>query len=132
MSEYLRAQSHPDKPNGNGNGNGLKGFFKSNLFAALVIFVLGQGIFVGGSIFAMYWKISTLTEWKGTVDKTLERMDVQGTYHGKSADDRQDIELARQDVRISKQEEKTEHIPVIESENRRLTSDVENLKNGKK
>src|SRR5215475_14357749 len=114
MQEYLAAQAHPPKPNGNGNGNGLKGFFKSNLFAALVIFVLGQGVIVGGALFTMYWRQSNILEWKGTVDKTLERMDTQGTYHGKNADERQDIELAKHDLRVSKVEDKTEHIAVME------------------
>ena len=124
IERYLRAHSGP-------NG-GWRGFFKSNLFAALVIWLITQV----GFLVAMYWRVSGLIEWKGGVDKTLEEFRTQG-----SPALRKEVEFhAREnatnfgalDARVSKVERDTEHFDVMEAENRRITEALEKLKNDKK
>lgn len=127
VEEYLRSHA---KPNG-----GLKSFFHSNLFVALLLWILSQGVIFGGFIISFYMKSTQLTEWKGSVDATVKRMDDYGTNFGKFEDKTQDAALAAMEPRLKKVEEDTRHTEVIESEHRRLTKDVESLletRNGKK
>jgi len=114
------------------NGEGIKGFFKSNLFAALLIFLLTQAIVIGGSMASFFNRMNSLTEWKGQTDGNLHRMDIEGTVHSHYTDDQQSRDIATIDARLKRVEEDTRHIEVLESEHRRLTNDVEELKRGKK
>jgi len=120
-SHYLRAHSRPD-------GNGWRGFLKSNLFSALVLFFLSQAFLIGGMIVAMYWRLNLFSEWKGNVESTLKRMDDQGTNHSHYADESQDKKLTELETRLHSVEQDTGHLDVLESEHRRLTKDVEELK----
>lgn len=91
VQDYISAHSH-----GAVNGErGWKGFFKSNLFAAVVVFLLGQAVVVGGSLLLTYNRTALLIDWKTSVDLTLKRMDEWGTWHGHTADERQDAEISR-------------------------------------
>jgi len=125
VQEYLKAQSHSD-------GHGLRGFFKSNLFSALILFVLGQGIVVAGTIIAMYWRVSAIIEWKGGVDARLQRMDEQGTMYGHYHVEELNKSESKHDARLERIEDDSRQFEVLKSEHRRLTNDVEQLKNGKK
>lgn len=91
IGEYLKAHSHP---NGDSNERGWHGFIKSNLFVALLIFLLGQAVILGSSYFLNYVRTSKLWEWKVSTDLTLKRMDDWGTTHGHFADERQDAWIA--------------------------------------
>jgi|SRR5882724_12197906 len=124
LQDYMHAHS---KPNG-----GFRAFMHSNLFAALMVWVLSQAVIFGGFIISFYMKSTQLTEWKGNIDATIRRMDDLGTIHGKFADESQDKTLAAMEPRLKKVEDDTRHLEVIESEHRRLTKDVEELRNGKK
>lgn len=124
LQDYIRAHS---KPNG-----GFKGFLHSNLFAALVIWSLSQAVIVSGVVISFYFKTAQLAEWKGKIDATITRIDEQGTYIGRSTDVAHDKALAGMEPRLKKVEDDTRHIEVIESEHRRLTTDVEELRHGKK
>src|SRR5262249_43263144 len=99
--EYLKAQSHA-------NGNGIRGFFKSNLFGALVLLSIGWGTTVVG----MYWRLSAMDEWKGRFEAKVDHMDSQGTNfsHYQIAELQKDN--ARYEVRLDKLEQKTERMPV--------------------
>ena len=55
-------------------------------------------------------------------------MDEQGTIHSHYAIEEADKEISRIDERLKRVEEDTRNIKVWESENRRLTRDVEELK----
>ena len=124
IEEYLRAHA---KPNG-----GLKSFFHSNLFVALLLWALSQAVIIGGVVISFYFKTGQLSEWKGSIDGIIKRMDEQGTYHGRYADERQDSQIVAHDVIIRKLQDDTKHLEVIESEHRRLTKDVDDLRNAKK
>jgi len=128
LHEYIAAQSRPSHSE---HGNGIKGFLKSNLFSGLVLYFIAQLAVGGGAMMVAYWRVGNLLEWKGQIETRLDRMDNQGTIHGKSADERQDIQLSRHELQINKLEDKTERVPVLESEHRRLTNDVEQLKHEK-
>lgn len=130
VEDYLRAHAVP-------NGHGVKGFIKSPLFAGLTIFILTQAVLVGGVFVTIYWKVNTFTEWKGEVNRDLETFKNQG-----SPALRKDMEsniknhaekLGALDARVKAVEEDTKHLDVMEAEFRRITTDVEKLKNnGKK
>ena len=124
LNQYLQAHVKP--------ANGVKGFFQSNLFSALVIWVLSQAVIIAGIVITFYVRTSQLAEWKGKLDATLERMDKDGTFHGHYADERQDKQLVQHETRLDKQEEVTKHSEVNEFEVRQLRKEVEDLKNGKK
>jgi len=125
VQDYLTAQSHAD-------GHGIKGFFKSNLFSALVLFVLGQGVIFAGTVIAMYWRVSAIIEWKGKVEGRLERMDEQGTIYSHYHIEELDKSESKHDARLERIEDDSRQFEVLKSEHRRLTNDVEQLKNGKK
>ncbi len=111
--------------------NGWKGFFHSNLFTALVLFVLSQSLVVTGLAISYYFKTSQLAEWKGQTQALIDAMSkalVNTEYETRTVAT-STVELK---VRTEKLEEQTKHIEVLESEHRRLTKDVEDLRNGKK
>ena len=125
VNEFLQAHGRPT------NG-GVKGFFQSNLFSALVIWVLSQAVIIAGIVITFYVRTSQLSEWKGKLDATLERMDKDGTFHGHYADERQDKQLAQHETRLEKLEDVTKHSEVNEFEVRQLRKEVEDSKSGKK
>lgn len=125
LQEYMRAHAKP-------NGNGWKGFFHSNLFTALVLFLLSQSVVVTGLAISYYFKTSQLAEWKGQTEGLIKRMDEQGTMRSQYEDKATTMAATELKVRVEKLEEQTKHIEVLESEHRRLTKDVEELRNGKK
>jgi hypothetical protein len=125
VQEFLQAHSKS-------NGHGWKSFIHSNLFAALLIWGLSQAVLSAAFIITFYLKTTQLTEWKGQTDATLKRMDAQGTINSHYANEQQDKQLSAIEVRLKRTEDDTRHIEVIESEHRRLTKDVEELRNGKK
>lgn len=119
LQEYLEAHT---KPNG-----GWRSFLHSNLFTALVIWMLSQAVLVGGVIVTIYLKMSSLTEWKGGVNTTLKRMDDQGTAHSHWTDEQQGQELVKLRTEMDKVKDDSAQFKVIQSEHRRLTRDVEKL-----
>ncbi len=125
VQEYLQAQTKP-------NGNGWRGFFKSNLFTALILFILSQSVVVTGLAISYYFKTAQLAEWKGQTEAVIKRMDDTGTVHDQYETKTLNSALTEVKVRVDKIEEETKHIGVLESEHRRLTKDVEDLRNGKK
>jgi len=125
IQDYLKAHAKPD-------AEGLRGFVKSNLFTALVMFLLTQAVFFGGSFVSFNNKINSVTEWKGQIDGILKRMDDTGTIHSHYIEDEQGKDLGNIDTRLKRVEDETRHLEVIESEHRRLTNDVEELKRSKK
>ena len=125
LQQYMEAHAKP-------NGNGWKGFFHSNLFTALVLFLLSQSVVVTGLAISYYFKTSQLAEWKGQTEGLIRRMDDQGTMRSQYEDKTTTAAAAELKVRVEKLEEQTKHIEVLESEHRRLTKDVEELRNGKK
>ncbi len=125
VQEYVQAQSKP-------NGNGWRGFFKSNLFTALILFLLSQSVVVTGLAISYYFKTSQLAEWKGQTESLIKRMDDAGTNHERYRGETTTAAISELKVRADKLEETTRHVEVLESEHRRLTKDVEDLRNGKK
>lgn len=129
LEEYLRLQARP-------NGNGVKGFIKSPLFAALVIFILTQSLLVGGVFISIYWKVNSYSDWKVGVDKTMEVFNKQGSPALRAEVEfhmREDAtKWGELEARIKSIESDTKHFDVMEAEHLRLTKDVEALKNGKK
>lgn len=125
VEEYIRAHAKP-------NGNGIKGFFHSNLFIALLMWCLSQAVFFGGLMISFYFRTASLYEWQGEAKATLKRMDDQGTVNGHYANQREDESITRLDQRVDKLEDVTKHVEVIETEHRHLVQDVEELKHGKK
>lgn len=121
---YLYA---PLKANG-----GWKGFFHSNLFVALVIWLLSQAVVIGGVFVTNWMRMSQISEWKGTVDATLKRMDESDTVVSHYRDVEQDKAIADLQARMKKSEDEGRHWEVIETEHNRLTRDVEELRHGKK
>ncbi len=125
LQEYVEAHAKP-------NGHGWKGFFRSNLFASLVIFLLTQTMLIAGLAISFYYRTTSLSEWKGETTATLLRMDEQGSHHAQNEIEKLREKISRLEVKMDKVEDQTKHIEVIESEHRRLTKDVEDLRNGKK
>jgi len=125
IEEYVLAHAKP-------HNGGFRGFLHSNLFVALLLWSLSQAVVIGGFVISFYMKTSQLSEWKGQIDGTINRMDKEGTVHGHINDQREDEQIVVLDARMRRVEEDTRHIEVIESEHRRLTKDVEDLRNGKK
>lgn len=105
-----------------------RGFFKSNLFVALVIWFLGQTGLVAGLIISMWLKTSSLSEWKSKIDATMDRMDKEGTIHSHYDIQQLSHEFDEYKAKVNRIEEDSRHYDVIESEHRRLTKDVEDLK----
>lgn len=124
VQEYIAAHSRP--------GNGPKGFFHSNLFAALLVWILSQAVIIGGAVMSFWIRTALLMEWKGSVDATLKRMDEQGTVRGKSDEAEEQRDISRLETRVDKLEDVTKHVEVIESEHRRLTQDVEEIRRNPK
>jgi hypothetical protein len=127
LEDYIKAQSKP-------NGHAWKGFLKSNLFTAALIWILTQTVIAIGTFIAITYKVDSLREWKGNIDATLKRMDEQGTIKSHYAVEQDGKDIARLDGRLGKVEEDTTRFRVLEAEHRRLTADVEKLKDdaGKK
>ena len=121
VNEYLVAQSHS-------NGNGIRGFFKSNLFGGLVLLAIGWA----GTIIAMYNRVSSMDEWRGKTEAKIERMDAQGTMYSHYQLDELRKDVARDEALMEKLDKRTERVPVIDEAQRRLTDNIEQLKNGKK
>lgn len=124
LHEYVDAHAKP--------GNGWKGFFRSNLFASLVIFLLTQTVLITGLAISFYYRTTALAEWKGQTEAQLKRMDETGTIHSHFEVEKANRDISVIESKVEKIEEQTRHIEVIESEHRRLTKDVEELRNGKK
>ena len=122
--EYI--ESHT-KPNG-----GLKSFFRSNLFAALLVWILSQGVIVIGVIIAFYFRTSQMSEWKAEASQTIKRMDEWGTIKGHYENERQEAAIIDLQARMKKSEDEGRQWEVIKTEHRRLTEDVEELRHGKK
>lgn len=120
ISEYLDA--HAKK------GYSWHDFVRSNLFAALVIWFLGQSVLVGGLFVTLVQRTSRLNEWKGGIDAIVKRMDEQGTNSARYQLQEIEKDLTDLKSRIKRTEEDTGHLDVLESEHRRLTKDVEELK----
>ena len=125
LHEYVEAHSKP-------NGHGWKGFFRSNLFASLVIFLLTQTVLITGLAISFYYRTTSLAEWKGETSATLTRMDEQGTHHSQNELEKEKEKIARLEAKVEKLEDQTKHIEVMETEYRYMVKDVEALKNGKK
>ncbi len=121
LQEFVVAHSKP-------NGQGWKGFFHSNLFTALVLFLLSQSVVVTGLAISYYFKTTALAEWKGETEAVIRRMDRDGTVHSQWKWEEATKERAEMKVRLEKLEDTTKHIEVLESEHRRLTKDVEELR----
>lgn len=130
-SELLRVSTLHDwvEAHAKPNGHGWKGFFRSNLFASLVIFLLTQSTIIAGLAISFYYRTTSLSEWKGETSATLVRMDEQGTHHSQNELEKSKEKIARLEVKVEKLEDETKDIPVLKSENRRLTTDVEKLLN---
>ncbi len=121
VSDYIKAHSHPN------GGSWWKGFLKSNLFVALVLWVLAQVSIVVG----MFWRVSSLSEWRGSVDSDIK------TIKQQVAEESYDIKHHSEDIAALREADKeikndTKRVPVLESEHARLTKDVENLKDASK
>ncbi len=125
LHEYVEAHAKP-------NGHGWKGFFRSNLFASLVIFLLTQTMLIAGLAISFYYRTTSLSEWKGETTATLSRMDEQGSHHDQNEIEKSKEKLARIEAKVEKLEEQTRHIEVMETEYRFMVKDIEVLKNGKK
>jgi len=118
------------------NGTVVKrnGFLKSNLF----VFLLGQAFaFICWlCIFAFGWgKYSERFEGHdkrlNSLEASQKGIDERATT-AKSAAIQLTKELGEAMARVGRVEQETAHFDVMESENRRLTKDVEELKSGKK
>ncbi len=125
VQEYVQAHSKP-------NGDGWRGFFKSNLFTALVMFLLTQSVIITGLFISNYYKTTQLAEWKGQTDSILRRMDEQGTNHSHYEGEKAGKDIAVLQIRMDKQEDKTTDLPLIKEKINNLSRDVEALRNGKK
>jgi hypothetical protein len=70
----------------------------------------------------------------GAVEEKVKGMDEKGTQHSSGQLDEIHRDIGRVEARVSAVEAETSHFDVIESEHRRLTKDVEDLKaeHGKK
>ena len=107
-----------------------EGFFKSNLF----IFLLGQGFaFICWlCIFAYGWgtyseRFSGHERRITSLESLQKRVDEFGTTYIQNTKQLSEIE-----ARIERMEKETSHFDVMEFEHRRLTEEVEKLKDGKK
>lgn len=133
-SEFIRAATVADViyANAKPTANGWRGFFHSNLFVALLMWVLSQVGVVAVFVVSYYVKTSSQSERLGAAEATLTRMDEKGTLHAQYQMEAERDRMTRLETRMDKEEELTRHIEVIETEHRYLRQDVENLKNGKK
>jgi hypothetical protein len=104
----------------------------TNWFVPISLWLLTQAIIFVGFMFSMYQRMGSLTEWRGATDITLKRMDESGTFHGRYRDEQEDKDIADLQARMKLQENEGRHWEVIETEHRRLTQDVEELRHGKK
>jgi len=127
IGHYLHAHA---KPNGN-----WKDFIRSNLFAALLIWILGQSVVAVGTFVAFSTKVTSLTEWKAqnelwksSVESSLKDINKAGTDFARHRTEEQQHDLDKLDIRVDKLETATAHLDVMEDENRRITTDVEELK----
>ncbi len=125
LQEYVAAHAKP-------NGQGWKGFLHSNLFTALTIFLLSQTAVVMGLAISYYFKTTQLAEWKGETEGIIKRMDNTGTMHDQYEGKAVAAQISELKTKVDKLEDQTKHVEVLESEHRRLTKDVEDLRNGKK
>lgn len=75
--------------------------------------------------------VSDLVAWRGKVEAKLEAMDGLGTQFGRAKLEEHTRDLAKFEARLEHVEADTRHVEVLESENRRLTADVERLKQKK-
>lgn len=124
LQEYLEAHAR--------GGTGWHAFFRSNLFAALIIFLLSQGIVFGGFLVTYYIRTTALQEWREKVDESIKRMDQEGSTYSHYMMEKILTKQVEIDTRLKHVEDDTRHIEVLESEHRRLTKDVEEIRNGKK
>ena len=125
VNDYLAAQSRP-------NGNGIKGFFKSSLFASLLVFCLTQAVLVGASYISMSTRVSTMEKWAGTMEGTVTQMNASGTRysHDRLIELSKDVAINSDNIKEIKKD--TDHLDVLESEHRDLKKQMDELKNGKR
>ena len=86
----------------------------------------------GGFLISYYVRTNQLAEWKGQTEAKLQRMDEQGTIHSHYEVEKLARDITALKTKVDRMEEDTRHIEVLESEHRRLTKDVEDLRNGRK
>jgi hypothetical protein len=115
------------------------GFLKSNLFAGIALWVLTQSVILIGSVIAFNYRVSSLTEWRAGVDVDLKAthleiksVDDKGTSYARHKVEEYDRTIGSLETHVKAIEDDTKHLDVLEFEHRRLTEDVEKLKNGKK
>jgi hypothetical protein len=120
VTKYLAAHATP-------NGN-HKSFWKSNLGTAVFVIIIGQALTVGGVVTAMYFRVSSMSEWKAETDATLKRMDALGSFSAQNQLKVQTEKIAELNIRLRSVEDDTKHFDVMEAENRRITQDMEELK----
>jgi hypothetical protein len=111
------------------------GFLRSNLF----IFLLGQAFaFICWlCIFAFGWgkyseRFTTLDTSVGELKAKTARMDEHGSTYLLNIEAQQQKAIGEVVARLERMEKETAHYDVMEYEHRRLTEDVEKLKNGQK
>lgn len=110
---------------------GWKQFIHSNLFTALVMWTLSQALLLGGLIVSFYFKVSSLTEWKGGMSNKVEALEKWRDDQKLTVQDNS-RRISVNENAIGKLQQQTEHVDVWEFENRRITEDIERLKNERK
>lgn len=110
------------------------GFFKSNLF----VFLLGQtfAFICWLCIVAFGWgkyseRFSAQNTRISSVETTQKRMDNHGSTYTQNVQGQQTLQIAELSARVERMERETSHLDVMEYEHRRLTEDIEKLKNDK-
>jgi len=114
VGEYLRIQA----------GSGIKDFLRSNLF----VFLLAQIVAFVSLIVHYSIKFASFEEFKQKTEITLSRMDDAGTHYSHNKIEEVQKDVTSNGVRIKAIEDDTKHLDVLEEEHRRLTNDVEKLK----
>jgi cell shape-determining protein MreC len=110
---------------------GWKQFVHSPLFVSLTLWLLTQAVVATGFVLTYLNRVSIISEWKGKVDTELERMNGTGTTYSHFQIEELKEKEAALEARTARVEDDTKHVDVLESENRRLTNDVEKLKEKK-
>ena len=112
--------------------NSWRGLVHTNWFVPISLWFLTQAVIFAGFVFSMYQRMGSFAEWRQSTDAIIKRMDDSGTTHGKYRDEQEDKDIADLQTRMKAQENEGRHWEVIETEHRRLTQDVEELRHGKK
>jgi hypothetical protein len=87
---------------------------------SLAIGVISTSFFIGGKS----GKVSELVKWKDDIAPKVERALIERETYIK--------QLSAMDARIQRVEQDTAHFDVLETEHRRLTKDVEDLKDNRR